>query len=237
MINCLVVDDEPLARHLLEGYISQLQGFNCLAACQSAVEAFGLLHQYKVDVLFLDIQMPGITGINFIKSLRDSPKVIFTTAYSEYAVDAFELEAIDYLLKPITFERFLKAIQKIRTTNDVATDRLVSTLQPDNPAHIFLKIDRRLVKIDLADIIYIEAYGDYLKVHTTTQTYVTYMTFARMEKLLPASGFIRIHRSTMVNTTCISFIEGNFLRVGERDLAIGQSYKERLIASLNQKEM
>lgn len=237
MINCLIVDDEPLARQLLEGYISQLPGLHCLAACQSAVEAFGMLHEHKVDVMFLDIQMPGITGVNFMRSLKNAPKVIFTTAYSEYAVDAFELEAVDYLLKPITFERFLKAIQKLKPGNDGPIDKAIAPVSQENAGHIFLKVDRRLIKVDLADIIYIEAYGDYLKVHTTALTYVTYMTFNKIEQLLPAGDFMRIHRSTMVNTACIRFIEGNFMRVGDKDLAIGQSYRERLLGSLNQKDV
>jgi DNA-binding LytR/AlgR family response regulator len=237
MINCLIVDDEPLARQLLEGYISQLPGLNCLAACQSAIEAFSMLHEHRVDVMFLDIQMPGITGVNFMRSLKNAPRVIFTTAYSEYAVDAFELEAVDYLLKPITFERFIKAIQKLKPGNEVPVDKPATPSVQENTGHIFLKVDRRLIKIDLADIIYIEAYGDYLKVHTATQTYVTYMTFNKIEQLLPATGFMRIHRSTMVNTAYIRFIEGNFVRVGEQDLAIGQSYRDRLMGSLNQKDV
>lgn len=232
MINCIVVDDEPLARQLLEGYISQTPGFICVAVCQSAVEAFSILHEQQVDVMFLDIQMPGITGINFLRSLKNAPKVIFTTAYSNYAVDAFELEAVDYLLKPITFERFIKAIQKI----DPKKEELAATPHPiatDENNYIFLKVDRRLIKINHADIVYIEGYGDYLKVHTNDQVYVTYMTFTRLEQLLPASKFLRIHRSTMVNGDYISFIEGNFLRVKDQDLAIGQSHREKLLSRLN----
>lgn len=230
MINCLVVDDEPLARQLLQAYISQTPNFTCVAVCQSAVEAFAILHEQKIDLMFLDIQMPAITGINFLRSLKNAPKVIFTTAYTDYAVDAFELEAIDYLLKPITFERFIKAIQKV-APNKAATDSIPSPTDEAN--HLFLKIDRRLVKVNLPEITYVEGYGDYLKVHTTAQTHVTYMTFAKLEQLLPPNKFLRIHRSTMVNTAHIQFAEGNFIRVADQDLPIGQSYKDKVFQKLN----
>lgn len=233
MTTCIVVDDEPLARQLLEGYIGQTPGLKCIGVCQSAVEAFGLLHEHKVDVMFLDIQMPGITGVNFLRSLKNAPKVIFTTAYSDYAVDAFELEAIDYLLKPITFERFIKAVQKVNPKKDETLPEATYAPATDDNNYIFLKVDRRLIKINHADIIYIEGYGDYLKVHTAGQTYVTYMTFNKIEQLLPPARFLRIHRSTMVNSDYIRFIEGNFLRVQDQDLAIGQSYREKLLGRLN----
>ncbi|TSD67242.1 response regulator transcription factor [Inquilinus sp. KBS0705] len=232
MINCIVVDDEPLARQLLEGYISQTPGLKCIAVCQSAVEAFSILHEHTIELMFLDIQMPGITGISFLRSLKNAPKVIFTTAYADYAVDAFELEALDYLLKPITFERFIKAIQKVNPRKEDIAES-VPSIADDNNGYIFLKVDRRLVKINHTDIIYIEGYGDYLKVHTTDQTYVTYMTFAKLEQLLPPSKFLRIHRSTVVNADHIRFAEGNFLRVKDQDLAIGQSYRDKLFNKLN----
>ncbi len=228
MINCIIVDDEPLARQLLAGYISQLPYLNCTAVCQSAVDAFAVLHQQKVDVIFLDIEMPGITGINFLRSLKASPKVIFTTAYPNYAVDAFEIEAVDYLLKPITFERFVKAVQKLSANGVEPAGR--NSEQPNT--HIFLKVDRRLVKVDFIDIIYIEAYGDYLKVHASAHTYVTYMTLGKIEQLLPASNFIRVHRSTIINKSFIKFIEGNFVCVNGVNLPIGLTYRDGLLENL-----
>lgn len=234
MINCIVVDDEPLARQLLEGYISQVPGFTCVASCQSAVEAFGVLHQHTVDLIFLDIQMPGITGVNFLRSLKNAPKVIFTTAYTEYAVDAFELEAVDYLLKPVTFERFIKAIQKVNPVKENISQ--AHSHPADESDHLFIKVDRRLMRVNHAEILYIEGYGDYLKVHTAGQTLVTYMTFSKLEQLLPASRFIRIHRSTMINAAHIRFVEGNYLRLQNQDLAISQSYRERLLNHLNHNE-
>lgn len=229
MINCIVVDDEPLARQLIESYINQLPEINCLGSYQTAVEAFAALHQQQIDVMFLDIEMPGITGLNFIRSLKTSTKVIFITAYTEYAVDAFEIEATDYLLKPVTFERFLKAIQKIGFAKTEAATAYPAVAEM---TYIFLKADRRLIKVDLSSIIYIEGLGDYLKVHTTDKTYVTYMTMGKIISLLPASKFIRIHRSTIVSIDFIQFIEGNFIKVNKIDLAIGSTYREGLLQKL-----
>jgi len=229
MVNCIVVDDEPLARQLIESYIQQMPELHLVGSYSTALEVFTALHQHNIDVLFLDIEMPGITGLNFIKSLKKSPKVIFVTAYTEYAVDAFEIEALDYLVKPVSFERFLKAVQKVSFTR-VETGKS----HPEHAAmlYIFLKVDRRLVKVNLSAIIYIEGSGDYLKVHTTSQTYVTYMTLSKIEALLTAA-FIRIHKSLIVNTAYIQFVEGNFIKVNNMDLPIGLTYRETLLKRLS----
>ena len=143
MIRCIIVDDEPLARLLLESYLDLLPNLTCVAVCQSALQAFSVLHGQQVDLMFLDIQMPGITGLNFVKSIKNPPKVIFTTAFIDYAVEAFELEAVDYLLKPITFERFIKAVQKVSQKKEEPAD---STLKNNGSLYLFLKINKRLVK-------------------------------------------------------------------------------------------
>lgn len=228
MINCIVVDDEPLARQLIASYIGQVAGMQCLGEYQSAVEAFAALHTHPVDVVFIDIEMPGINGLNFIRSLKKSPRVVFITAYAEYAVDAFEIEAVDYLVKPVTIERFLKAARKLLPLQDQG----YLSQQPKDVSGIFLKIDKRLMRIDLAHIVYIEALGDYLKVYGKDQTHITYMSLGKLEVLLPAHRFIRIHRSTIVNKQYIRFIEGNFIRVNETDLPIGLTYKDGLLKSL-----
>lgn len=229
MISCIIVDDEPLARQLLNSYIDQISYLNCIGTCQNAIEAFELLHLQKVDVIFLDIEMPGITGISFLKSLKTAPKVIFTTAYPNYAVDAFEIEAVDYLLKPITFERFTKAIQKLLPE---AEEKATTKIDNEDDAHLFLKIDRRLLRINFSKIYYIEAYGDYLKVHTIEKTHITYMTLNKLECLLPAFVFIRIHRSTIINKKFIQLVEGNFVRVNNINLSIGSTYRENLLDKL-----
>ena len=229
MINCIVVDDEPLARELILSYIDQLPNLQCMGSYQTAIEAFAALHQYQVDVIFIDIEMPGVTGLNFIKSLKTHPKVVFITAYTEYAVEAFEIEATDYLVKPVMFERFLKAIQKIDLNKNEPQH---AQQQTADISSIFLKVDKRLVKVDLVSIIYIEGLGDYLKVHTIDQTYVSYMALGKLEVLLPASKFIRIHRSTIINKSLIQFVEGNFIRINNLDLSIGLTYREALLKSL-----
>jgi len=229
MINCIVVDDEPLARQLIVSYIGQVPAMQCLGDYQGAVEAFAALHMHPVDVIFIDIEMPGINGLNFIRSLKKSPKVVFITAYAEYAVDAFEIEAVDYLVKPVTMERFLKTVRKLIPSQDQNT----AIQQSSAISSIFLKVDKRLVRIGLNEIIYIEGLGDYLKVHCADQTYITYMPMGKIEALLPPDRFIRIHRSTIVNRQCIHFIEGNFVRINETDLPIGLTYRDALLKSLH----
>lgn len=229
MTKCIVVDDEPLARQLILSYIDQIPAMECLGSYPSAVEALAALMEQKVDVVFIDIEMPGLSGLNLIKSLKTHPKIVFITAYTEYAVDAFEIEATDYLVKPVTFERFLKTVQKINAGSGYNSPL---NQQAQQLSTIFLKVDRRLVQIPLTSIIYIEGLGDYLKVHTKDKTYITYMALGKMEALLPASAFIRIHRSTIINKTLIQFIEGNFIRINDADLPIGLTYRDNLLKSL-----
>jgi DNA-binding LytR/AlgR family response regulator len=233
MIRCIIVDDEPLARELLVSYIDQLPNVTCIAVCQGAIQAFTVLHEQQVDLMFLDIQMPGITGLNFLKSIKNTPKVIFTTAYMEHAVEAFELEAVDYLLKPITLERFIKAVQKASPKKEEQSEALAKGNENN---YIFLKVDKRLVKIDHHDIIYAEGLGDYIKVYTPTQTYTTYLTMTKLEALLPAHNFVRIHRSYIINLAHIQYLEGNFVRINNIDLPIGLTYKDGLTQKLRNVE-
>lgn len=228
MIRCIIVDDEPLARELLVSYIDQLPNLTCIAVCAGAIQAFTVLHEQQVDLMFLDIQMPGISGLNFLKSIKNAPKVIFTTAYMEHAVEAFELEAVDYLLKPITPERFIKAVQKVSPRKEELTEAAKGT----ENGYVFLKVDKRLVKIDHHDIIYAEGLGDYIKVYTPTQTYTTYLTMTKLEALLPAHNFVRIHRSYIINLGHIQYLEGNFVRINDVDLPIGLTYKDALAQKL-----
>ena len=227
MINCIIVEDEPLARQLIESYVDQISDIKLLGCYSTAIEAFAALHDQTIDLIFLDIEMPGISGLTFIRSLKNPPKVIFITAYTQYAVDAFDTEAVDYLVKPVTFDRFIKAVQRLAPNRNDPPG--LTTV--DN-TDIFLKVDRRLVRLPLSDILYVEGFGDYLKVHTSARTYVTYMTMTKLESLLPASKFIRIHRSTIVNTHHIKYIEGNFVKLNELELSIGQTYKDSLVKRL-----
>jgi DNA-binding LytR/AlgR family response regulator len=228
MMKCIIVDDEPLARELLQGYIEQLPDLELVGSYASAVEAFSALHQGQVNVMFLDIAMPGINGLSFVRSLKSTPRIIFVTAYTEHAVEAFDLDATDYLLKPVTFERFLKAVQKTGTR----AHEMASASLPQERDHLFLKVDRRLIRVAFSAIECIEAFGDYLKVYTADQVFVTYMALGKIERLLP-KNFLRIHRSTIINVACIRFIEGNMVHLTSKALSIGQSYKEGILKMLS----
>lgn len=231
VIRCLIIDDEPLARQLLESYVLQIKSLQLIKSCASAIEAFEVLHQQEIDLMFLDIQMPGINGLNFLKSLKQPPKVIFTTAYMEHAVEAFELEAIDYLLKPVTFERFLKAIQKI-------TRKEEAPQAPQQPTEhvLFIKENKRLVRIEHNDILYLEGFGDYVKVVTPKLVHITYSTLNKLGELLPASHFTRIHRSYIINLSKLQYLEGNYVQIDTHSIPVGLTYKEALLAKLNQQE-
>jgi len=229
MINCVIVDDEPLARHLIASYINELPELHLVGSYESAAEAFTIIHSQQIDVMFLDIEMPGINGINFVKSLKRHPKIIFVSAHTAFAVDAFEIEATDYLVKPVTFDRFLRATDKIIKPAHVKHIDESSK----EASSIFLKVDRRLVKIDFSDILYIEGMGDYLKVHLTEKTYITYMTMNKMEDLLPSSRFARIHRSTIININVIQYIEGNLVAVNGVELNIGLTYRDTFLKRIN----
>jgi len=231
VIRCLIIDDEPLARQLLESHVQQVKSLQLVQSCSTAIEAFEVLHQQEVDLMFLDIQMPGINGLSFLKSLKQPPKVIFTTAYMEHAVEAFELEAVDYLLKPVTFERFIKAIQKINKRDAPP----VSVSQPTDQV-LFIKENKRLVRVEHTNILYLEGFGDYVKVVTPNQVHVTYSTLNKLGELLPGSQFVRIHRSYIINLNKLQFLEGNYVQVGEHSLPIGLTYKETLLLKLNQQE-
>lgn len=230
MIRCLIIDDEPLARQLMESHIRQVKNLQLVGTCETAIQAFEWLHREQVDLLFLDIQMPGITGLNFLRSLKNPPRVIFTTAFMEYAVEAFELEAVDYLLKPITFERFMKAIQKISPSREQPS--AAKTQTPDEA--IFVKVNKRLMRIAFPDIYYIEGSGDYIKVVTTSGTHLSYQSLNKIEELLPDQQFMRIHKSFIINLRHIQFIEGNLVRLLDKELPVGVTYKEALYKKLGQ---
>lgn len=234
VINALIIDDEPMARELLESHCKQTGFIKLVASCKSAVEAFQILHEQKVDVMFLDIQMPGITGLNFLRSLKDPPRVIFTTAYNNHAVEAFELEATDYLLKPITYERFFKAVQRI-SSKHIDSQSVVPVVKQESSS-IFLKVGRRLVQIELNEVLFFVSLGDYVKVITPAETLVCYTTLNKLTDLLPAEQFLRVHRSYIISLKRISFMEGNYIKIGEHDISVGSTYKDGLMKKLNLKE-
>jgi len=216
MTKCIIVDDEPLALDILESYIAQCQQLQLVQRCRNALEAFDVLHSHDIGLMFLDIQMPSINGVNFIRSLKEPPKVIFTTAYPEYAVTGFELDAVDYLLKPVTFERFEKSLAKFF--------KIQAKPEPDL-THTYFKVNGKLVKLEHADIISAQSIKDYIIVSTAHGNYVTHMTMKYLATLLPADKFYRVHRSFIVGAAHITAIGKNEISLGETVVPVGENYK------------
>jgi DNA-binding LytR/AlgR family response regulator len=227
-ITCLIVDDEPLARNLLKEYVSKVSYLELKGMCSNALEAMEFLRQQPVDLLFLDIQMPDVTGISFLRALQKKPMVIFTTAYSEYALESYELDVVDYLLKPITLERFLRAVEKAsqRIVNGQISPPPEKTSPIEPPSFIFVKDGTKLVKVNWGDILYIEGLKDYVTIHTRDQKIVTLQRLKVLETQLPADKFIRIHNSYIVALNAIDVIYKNEVQVGKALLPISDSYKK-----------
>ena len=218
MIKCIIVDDEPLALDILESHIAAFPQLHLVRRCRNALEAFDALHAAPIDLVFLDIQMPSISGIDFIRSLKEPPAIIFITAYADYAVTGFELEAIDYLLKPVTPERFNKSINK-----------LLKQKQPE-PAptiknYTYFKVAGNLVKIMHTDLLVVKSVKDYLLLKTKQGNHLTHMTMKNLEALLPADLFIRVHRSYLVNRQAITLFGRQHLEIGSERIPIGENYR------------
>lgn len=234
MLNCLIVDDEPLARKLLSDYVQKVPYLKLLRTCSDPMEALDFLRDNPVDLLFLDIQMPEITGLTLLKILQKKPWVILTTAYSEYALESYDLDVVDYLLKPITLERFLKAMEKInqrmqRIVNQQLPSEEVASLPvaaEAGPAYIFVKDGTKLVKVKLSEIMYVEGMKDYVAIHTPQQRIVTLQRLKAMEEQLPESQFIRIHNSYIVALEWLDSIHKEKVKVGSALLPISDSYRK-----------
>jgi len=228
----MAIDDEPMALSLLESFIQKVPYLSLEGLYESPFEAMQANQLHEVDLLFLDINMPDLSGLDFIKSIKNPPMVIFTTAYHEYALDGFELDAIDYLLKPIPFERFLRAVNKAYRMNSnkvvsVSTKSSAKEAQTGTKDYIFIKSEHQLVKLNLKHILYIEGFKDYLKIFTTNSQHphLTLKSMKSMEETLQDKGFIRIHRSFMVSIPQIMAVRGNKVKIGEKYLPIGENYK------------
>jgi DNA-binding LytR/AlgR family response regulator len=226
--NCIIVDDEPLARELVKSYVDKLPDWDVKALCRSVADAYEALYQNSIDVLFLDINMPNVSGIEFLSTLRNPPLVVFTTAYAEYAAKAFDLKAVDYLVKPITESRFREAIAKIERLEPV-NDMRPPAQQADA---IFLKQDSRLVKVLFEDILYVEALKDFSKVHRKEKPMLVSMHLKLLEDLLPEDRFVRIHRSYLVALQAITALQGNVVEIGKEELPVGATYKDELLKRL-----
>jgi len=227
---CIIIDDEPIAIKVIRDHLENFSNMECLRGFTKAVDALEVLNKEDVDLLFLDINMPGISGVEFLKSLHSPPKVIFTTAYRNFAVDAFELDALDYLVKPISFERFLRAMNKFFASMQQQEQHLPH--QNQKREYIILKADKKNHKISLDDILYIESLDNYIKVHTTESSIICYERLSSMEKELPGSDFIRIHRSYIINLNKVEVFTASYVEIGDMNFTIGRNYKEYALKRL-----
>lgn len=223
MHRCLIIDDEKLARQLIESHLAKIDDFEVVASCKSAIEAINILNNTPIDLLFLDVEMPVLLGTDFYKNLVQKPKVIFTTAYREYAVDGFELNAIDYLVKPITFARFFKAIEKYLTSRTVTIIKNTEELiKPKD--YIFVTEDRKQVKIIFDEILFIESVKNYVKIKTKDNSHIIKYGISSFKSVLD-KRFLRVHRSYIVNTDKITAYTKQDIEIGTIEIPIGESYK------------
>ncbi|KAA9037260.1 response regulator transcription factor [Ginsengibacter hankyongi] len=235
-IMCLAVDDEPLALSVLKKYINSVDSLELVGSCANAVQALQMLQQHHVDMIFLDIQMPQIMGTDFIRTLKKSPEIIFTTAYRKYAVEGFELDAVDYLLKPISFERFLKAVNKVFQTDIVAPESVYQTnelISETSAPWLYVRADRKMIKVLLNDILYIEALSDYVKIITSSKTIVTKQLISTLEETLTKDNFIRIHRSFIIAINKIDSYNADSIQVGSKELPVSRLFKQNVNKLLN----
>lgn len=215
-LKCIIVDDEPLAVEILETYIEKISWLEHSGSFENGLDALDFLTENRIDVVFLDIQMPDITGLEFARITRDKISIVFTTAYHQYAVEGFELEARDYLLKPISFDRFLKSVQKMKPLREVVEERA---------DYIFLKAEYKIIKVAFCDIHYIEGMKDYLRVVTKTDKIMTLQSFSKLIPKLPADRFIRVHKSYVIAMDAIDSLERGKVRLGDKYIPVGDAYK------------
>ena len=230
-ITCIIIDDEPLARKGLKEYISDVDFLKLVGEFDNPLKATDMLIRGEAQLLFLDIQMPKITGLEFFKTLQNPPPVIFTTAYPQYALDGFEVNALDYLVKPVSFERFLKAALKAKEYYEVREKNKTETTA-SSPDYFFIKADNRLVRLQYSDILFAEAMQNYVVIHTMAKKYITYLTFKSVEDYLPADKFIKTHKSFIVSAAKIDSIEGNDIRIGTHQVPISRNLKEEVMDRL-----
>lgn len=227
-LNCLIIDDEPIAQQIIERYIEPLDQLRVVGKCSDALEAHNVLMEQKVDLLFLDIEMPHINGLNFLKNLDRPPKVIITTAYREYALEGFEVGVTDYLLKPISQERFLKAVNRILSA---------PMTQKDRRPYIYLKVDLKMVRVFLDEILYIQGLSNYVRLFCEDRKLISYQKLSHLEEVLPGDEFIRSHRSFILNVSKVDTYTSSEVEIRDTPLPIGGSYKEKLMEILEKNEI
>ena len=233
-INCLVVDDEHPAREIMKTHISNVDWLILAGTCSNAIEALAFLQKNPVDLLFLDIQMPRLLGTDFLRTLNKPPKVIFTTAHRKFAVEGFDLDAVDYLLKPISFERFLKSVNKVLRLpeNQPETEMRLQLKDAPEP-FLYFRADRQMVKILLSDILFVEGMKDYVRINTSTRPVITKHLLSGLESLLPALEFVRIHRSFIVAMRHVEKYGNNYVQVAGKELPVGRLFKHEFMKRLN----
>ena len=239
---CLLVDDENLALRLLEDYINKIPQLTIVGKCQNALSALQILQTQQIDILFLDIQIPDLTGIELIKILKNKPEIILTTAYAEHALEGYQLDVTDYLLKPIPFERFVQAVNKAmeyRNLRNAGVSNMQVTSTPVSAAapaldYMFVKSDYKQIKVPYADILYIEGLREYVSIYTKEKRIVTLETLKNLELTLPAQQFLRIHKSYIINTTKVEALNGNMVEMGKIKVPIGKNYREATLSVLKQ---
>ena len=235
-IKCLVIDDEPPARDVLKKYIAGVDLLQLCGECSNAVETLSFLQNNIVDLLFLDIKMPHILGTSFLRTLKNPPKVIFTTAYRKYAVEGFDLNAVDFLLKPISFERFLQAVNKVMQLN-------IHVGENSKPAHesvpdqshpfLYFRADRKMVKVFLEDILFIESLKDYVKVVTQTKVIISKQSISSLEEMLPKESFVRVHRSYIIALNKIDSYNTDIIEIGKKDIPIGRLFRHEVSRAID----
>ena len=237
MIRCIIIDDEPLALQQMEGYIKKIPFLELVAACQSAIDAKEILEKEKIDAIFCDINLPELNGLDFIKSLENPPMVVFTTAYSEYAVEGFQLNAVDYLLKPFGCDEMKRAAEKLKKRQE-ALRSLQDVSQIDEDDAIFLKTEYKIVRINISHIRYVEAMSEYLRIYMNdyNRPIIVLLSMKKMEERLPKHSFMRVHRSYIINLKMIQEISKNRISLGDDiEIPIGDSYRDQFIAYINSK--
>lgn len=228
-MRCLIIEDEPLAAEVLEDYIQQVPKLELIGVCEDAIYALEKLQQEQVDVLFLDIHLPKLKGLDFLKILRQPPQVILTTAYHQYALQGYEYNVVDYLLKPIEFSRFLQAVNKLRPLHTPTEQPTASNPQQ---AYRFFNVNKRKIKVYVEDILYVESLKEYVKIQLAEQSFITKFQLGELEQELPTDTFVRIHRSFLVNKNKITAFTASEVEVSNQALPIGRSYKEHVLAFL-----
>lgn len=231
-VTCMIVDDEPMAREIISSFVGKIHNLELVATCKNVSEAFSVLQKESIQLIFLDINMPEISGLSLAKSIQHKSQVIFTTAYREYAIEGFDLQAVDYLLKPISFDRFLKAVQKyfdLHASKEIIKQEIVSEAKETS---IFVRSDRKMVKVRFKEINYIESLSDYVKIFTDKETIITRDTISNIESKLPSNEFLRTHRSYIVSMPKIDSFTNEFLELDKKAIPISRSYKENVLQKL-----